>query len=143
VAATCRGGIDTYAVSTDKASYKIGEVAVITITAKDSSGGVVSDAASMGATETVSVGGGTLTKAVAAGDLFTDGKRTYNAQMTTAGTFNIVVSVSGSTTKTATTGYTVSGGDASNADVLKSIVALIASINKQIAALQKLILARR
>jgi len=142
VAATCRGGIDTYAVSTDKASYKIGEVAVITITAKDSSGGVVSDAASMGATETVSVGGGTLTKAVAAGDLFTDGKRTYNAQMTTAGTFNIVVSVSGSTTKTATTGYTVSGGDASNADVLKSIVALIASINKQIQALQKLILRR-
>jgi hypothetical protein len=30
-----------------------------------------------------------------------------------------------------------------NADVLKSIVALIASINKQIQALQKLILARR
>jgi len=30
----------------------------------------------------------------------------------------------------------------SNADVLKSIVALIASINKQIAALQKLILKR-
>jgi hypothetical protein len=142
VAATCRGGIDTYVVSTDKASYKIGEVAVITITAKDSAGGVVSDAASMGATETVSVGGGTLTKAVAAEDLFTDGKRTYNAQMTTAGTFNIVVSVSGSTTKTATTGYTVSGGDASMSDVLKSIVSLIASINKQIQALQKLILRR-
>ena len=142
VAATCRGGIDTYVVSTDKASYKIGEVAVITITAKDSAGGVVSDAASMGATETVSVGGGTLTKAVAAADLFTDGKRTYNAQMTTAGTFNVVVSVSGTTTKTATTGYSVSGGDASNADVLKSIVALIASINKQIQALQKLILRR-
>ena len=142
VAATCRGGINTYVVSTDKASYKIGEIAVITITAQDSAGGVVSDAASMGATETVSVGGGTLTKAVAATDLFTDGKRTYNAQMTTAGTFNVVVSVSGTTTKTATTGYTVGGGDASNAEVLKSIVALIASINKQIQALQKLILKR-
>ena len=36
-----------------------------------------------------------------------------------------------------------SGGDTtSNADVLKSIVALIASINKQIQALQKLILKR-
>jgi hypothetical protein len=36
------------------------------------------------------------------------------------------------------------GGDSTtNADVLKSIVALIASINKQIQALQKLILQRR
>jgi hypothetical protein len=36
------------------------------------------------------------------------------------------------------------GGDTTtNADVLKSIVALIASINKQIQALQKLILQRR
>jgi hypothetical protein len=33
-------------------------------------------------------------------------------------------------------------GAVSNAEVLKSIVALIASINKQIAALQKLILKR-
>ena len=40
---------------------------------------------------------------------------------------------------------TVDAGAAvvTNADVLKSIVALIASINKQIQALQKLILARR
>ena len=44
----------------------------------------------------------------------------------------------------ATPTYKVStGGDTtSNADVLKSIVALIASINKQIQALQKLILKR-
>ena len=44
-----------------------------------------------------------------------------------------------------TPAYTLStGGDSTtNADVLKSIVALIASINKQIQALQKLILARR
>jgi hypothetical protein len=39
--------------------------------------------------------------------------------------------------------YKVAGtGAVSNADVLKSIVALIASINKQIQALQKLILKR-
>jgi hypothetical protein len=45
---------------------------------------------------------------------------------------------------TATPTYKVAtGGDTtSNADVLKSIVALIASINKQIQALQKLILKR-
>jgi hypothetical protein len=145
VEAPCRGGINTYTVSTDKAAYKIGEIAVITITAKDSTGGAVSDASAMGAIDTVSVGGGTLTKAVAATDLFTNGVRTLNAQMTTEGTFNVVVSVSGTVTKTATTGYSVSAAttSVSNADVLKSIVALIASINKQIQALQKLILARR
>ena len=77
-----------------------------------------------------------------AADLFTGGVRTYKAQATTAGTFNAVVSIAGGTTKSATAAYKVSGGDASNADVLKSIVALIASINKQIQALQKLILKR-
>jgi hypothetical protein len=142
VTLTCAGGVATYTVSLDKAAYKIGEVAVITITAKDSAGNAVSDVSTMGATETVSVGGGSLTRAVAAADTFTKGVRTYNAQMTTAGTFNVVVSVSGSTTKSATAGYSITGGDASNADVLKSIVALIASINKQIQALQKLILRR-
>jgi hypothetical protein len=40
-------------------------------------------------------------------------------------------------------GNVVSAASVTNADVLKSIVALIASINKQIQALQKLILARR
>jgi hypothetical protein len=145
VAAVCRGGINTYTVSTDKATYKVGEIAVITITAKDSTGGAVSDAAAMGAIDTVSVGGGLLTKAVAATDLFTEGVRTYNAQMTTAGTFNVVVSVSGTVTKTATTGYSIADSvtGVSNADVLKAIVSLIASINKQIAALQKALLARR
>ena len=142
VTLTCAGGVATYTVSTDKAAYKIGEIAVITITAKDSAGNAVSNVTNMGADGLVSVGGGALTKASVTADTFTGGVRTYNAQMTTAGTFNVVVSVSGSTTKSATAGYSVSGGDASNADVLKSIVALIASINKQIQALQKLILKR-
>jgi len=142
---SCFGGIDTYTVSTDKASYALGEIATITITAKDSKGNPVFGTATMGATETVSVGGGTLTKAVAATDAFTNGVRTYKAQMTTAGTFNVVVSVTGDTTTSATASYKVTNADAgvTNAEVLKSIVALIASINKQIAALQKLILARR
>jgi hypothetical protein len=63
--------------------------------------------------------------------------------MTTAGKFNTIVTIPASVTATATTGYAVTDGNVSNAEVLKSIVALIASINKQIAALQKLILARR
>jgi len=138
---TCAGGIATYEVSADKASYKVGEVATFTITAKDSSGKAVADSTVM-AVDTVSVGGGTLTRAVAATDLFSAGVRTVKAQMTTAGTFNAVVSLTGSVTTSATASYTVTDGAVSNADVLKSIVALIASINKQIQALQKLILKR-
>jgi hypothetical protein len=96
----------------------------------------------MGGANLVSVGGGSLTVASAANDVFTTGVRTYKAQMTTAGTFNTVVSIAGGTTKSATAKYTVTDGGVSNAEVLKSIVALIASINKQIQALQKLILKR-
>jgi len=139
---TCAGGIDTYTVSTDKASYSVGEVATITITAKDSTGNPVADSTAM-ETGSVSVGGGSLTRTIATTDYFTGGKRTVQAQMTTAGSFNTVVTLTGNTTTSATTGYKVTDGAVSNAEVLKSIVALIASINKQIAALQKLILARR
>jgi len=133
----CAGGIDTYTVSADKASYAIGEIATFTITAKDSSGAAVADSTVM-AVDTVSVGGGTLTRAVAATDAFTGGVRTVKAQMTTAGTFNVVVSLTGTTTTSATASYKVaSDGSVTNAEVLAAIVKLIASINKQIKALQK------
>jgi len=134
---TCAGGIDTYTVSLDKASYAVGEIATITITAKDSSGNPVSDVSTMGAAGLVSVGGGSLTVASAATDAFTKGVRTYKAQMTTAGTFNTVVSIAGTTTTSATASYKVGDGAVSNAEVLAAIVKLIASINKQIKALQK------
>jgi len=139
---TCAGGIATYTVSTDKASYAVGDVATITIDAKDSAGRPVADSVAM-ETGSVSVGGGAVTRAVATTDLFTGGKRTVQAQMTDAGSFNTVVTLTGSVTTSATAKYINTDGAVSNAEVLKSIVALIASINKQIAALQKLILARR
>ena len=141
VAIACYGPIATYTVSTDKASYAVGEVATITINAKDAVGNPVADSTVLTAAS-VSVGGGSLTKAIAGTELFAAGKVTVQAQMTTAGKFNTVVTLAGSTTTTATTGYAVTDGAVSNAEVLKSIVALIASINKQIAALQKLILKR-
>ena len=146
---SCGSSMATYTISTDKAAYAIGEIATITIDAKDSFGKAVSDFTTIGGAglTTISIGGGTITKAqvdgaLGTGDLFTGGVKTYQAQMTTAGKFNIVVNLPGSTTKSQSASYTVSGGDASNAEVLKSIVALIASINKQIQALQKLILKR-
>jgi len=143
VVALCAGGVDTYTVSTDKASYAIGEIATITITAKDSTGVAVSDATTVGAADIVSFGGGTMVRASAAADTFTKGVKTYKAQATTSGTFNVVVSILGGTTTSATASYKVaSDGGVTNAQVLQSIVALIASINKQIQALQKLILKR-
>jgi len=149
---SCNGSISTFTVSTDKASYNIGDIATITIEAKDSSGRPATDTESLqlGA---ISVGGGALTytllgtDAAAAVEGFQGGKVSVKAQMTTAGSFNTVVTHTGSVTNNATAAYKVvdpaTVGAVSNAEVLKSIVALIASINKQIAALQKLILAKK
>ena len=141
VTIACNGGIGTYTVSTDKASYAVGEIATITIDAKDTSGNPVSDNTVIAA-NSVSVGGGSPTATIAGTEVFSGGKRTVQAQMTTAGKFNTVVTLAGAVTSTATTGYAVTDGAVSNAQVLQSIVALIASINKQIQALQKLILRR-
>jgi len=137
VALSCAGGLATYTISTDKAAYKIGEVATITVTGKDSTGAAVSDFTTMPTADALSVGGGTLIKNTATTDAFSGGVKTYQAQMTTAGTFNVASVISGSVTKSATAAYTVAGGEVSNAEVLAAIVKLIASINKQIKALQK------
>ena len=136
VTIACNGGIDTFTVSTDKASYAVGEIATITIDAKDSSGNAVSNNTTLPA-GSVSVGGGALTATIAGTEVFTAGKRTLKAQVTTAGTFNTVVSIAGTTTGSATATYKVSDGAVSNTEVLAAIVKLIASINKQIRALQK------
>jgi len=81
----------------------------------------------------------------------TDGSRVYTFTVggttaVTAGSYVAIVEYASLLAGTKQTpAYKVSTGssDVSNAEVLKSIVALIASINKQIAALQKLILQRR
>jgi hypothetical protein len=82
------------------------------------------------------------------GDKFSSGAgvKTYTLTVgTTEGAFVGSFKIAGATDDSAkTVQYKVQAGTAtvSNADVLKSIVALIASINKQIQALQKLILKR-
>jgi len=150
VTLVCAGGLDTYTVSMDKASYNVGDVATLTITAKDSKGNPVNDYINTnggtfgaGTAADISVGGGALTKAAANSDTFgtlaglAAGTKTYKIQLTTAGTFNTVVNLGGATTKSATVSYSVGSGAVSNAEVLAAIVKLIASINKQIKALQK------
>jgi hypothetical protein len=137
VTLNCAGGLSTYTISLDKAAYKIGEIAKLTFTGKDSAGNKVHDFSAFTA-DALSVGGGSPVKNTATTDYFADGVKTYELQMTTAGTFNTVSKHAGSVTTSATAGpYTVSGGDASNTEVLAAIVKLIASINKQIKALQK------
>ena len=156
VTGKCYGSVSTYTVATDKAKYNIGDIAIITIEAKDSSGNPATDSAQLQA-GSLSVGGGDLTYTIlgttaadsstGAIEGFQNGIVKLRAQMKTAGTFNAVATLTGTKVDSATASYTVidpaTVGAVSNAEVLKSIVALIASINKQIAALQKLILAKK
>jgi trimeric autotransporter adhesin len=148
-----------YKASLDKASYLPGEIATLTITATDSKGFPVYDLDGSG----TGVDLGNLTYPVSISlpqmtavstptnvDEFSGGKKTYKFTIgSTEGSFSGVVDLPlyNSTTYAQvaqTVSYKVAASTAtvSNADVLKSIVALIASINKQIQALQKLILKR-
>jgi len=145
---TCGGVLDTWTISTDKASYATGDIGTLTVTGKDANGAMVTDIATLaGITGNVTIGGGAsfVTTPVSA-DTFTKGVKTYKFLVgNTEGSYGASVTITGATDTTAKTlQYKVASGTAtvSNADVLKSIVALIASINKQIQALQKLILKR-
>ncbi len=149
---SCADDAASMTASFDKAKYISGEVATLTVSFKDSKGNAANTVVAPGAS-TISVPGMTLVSTTGAADatLKSGSKFTYTYTVgQTAGTFAAVVDFTGSSATTAqystvqTPSYSIStGGDTtSNADVLKSIVALIASINKQIQALQKLILKR-
>jgi hypothetical protein len=161
--AACGGSAVNYKASLDKASYAPGEIATLTITATDSKGKSVFDAddsqvavgvvlGSAGTSTTLSI---TLPQLTAVStptnsDTFSGGKKTYKFTVgTTEGTFAGVVDLPAYNSTTysqsaLTLSYKVAAatGAVSNADVLKAIVSLIASINKQIAALQKALLRR-
>jgi len=150
---TCGGAAYTYSASLDKASYVPGDIATLTITAKDAYGNPAYDGDTLGVAGSVpSISGSNMTivNASTSADTFLAGKKEYKFTVgATEGTYNMVVDLpefnSASKPQSAiTVGYKIAATTAtvSNADVLKSIVALIASINKQIQALQKLILKR-
>jgi hypothetical protein len=157
---SCSGSPDSFTAGLDKASYAPGEIATLTITAKDSKGNLTHDYAVLGtagaaATEASLTGGmltviGATTAALLNAIKFTNGVAKFKFTVgATSGSYNMVVDLpaypnAAGANQAQTVSYAVaSSGAVSNADVLKSIVALIASINKQIQALQKLILARR
>jgi len=151
--ARCADAPRTYTASFDKAAYRQGEIATLTLKFLDSKGNASNSVDPVGASQII-LPMMTLVSATGAATAITnaDGVITYTLTVGTttgmsAGTYTGIIDFTalgalGAAKSTPT--YTLStGGDTTtNADVLKSIVALIASINKQIQALQKLILKR-
>jgi len=157
--ARCAGARYSYEASLDKASYTQGELAKVTVKFLDSKGNPANTVTAVGANSwslpymtgvDVSLSSTNPASSTAVTGK-NDGTSTYTLTVGTtsglsAGTYTGVIEFSDATIVSAksTPTYKLStGGDTTtNADVLKSIVALIASINKQIQALQKLILKR-
>jgi len=150
--ARCSDDPYTFTASFDKASYVQGEIATLTVQFLDSKGNKANTVGNHGSAATSAfpmlTAVSSLTSVIANK---ADGTRTYTFTVggTTAVTAGAYVAIVDYASLAAATkqspAYKISTGstDVSNAEVLKSIVALIASINKQIQALQKLILQRR
>jgi len=157
--ASCQGNAYSYTAGFDRAIYTPGSIATLTITLKDRDGDLANGYDTWAASNVATITGGPSATAVvipvvgdkADGGTGLQGIKTYQFIVgSTEGDFQAVVSVADVNSRNGsqvnqTVAYSVkaSTSSVSNADVLKSIVALIASINKQIQALQKLILARR
>jgi hypothetical protein len=144
----CSDDAYTVSASFDKAKYVSGDVAKLTVSFKDSKGNAANNVTAPGAS-TISVPGMTLVSTTGSAEAVTAAGGNFVYTYTvgqTAGKYAAVVDFTGALVFSAVQNpsYEIStGGDSTtNADVLKSIVALIASINKQIQALQKLILKR-
>ena len=156
---SCSGTPFSYTAAFDKASYKPGDVATLKVTFKDSSGALAADVYTLtGAAVTTDssaiataakvpniIGSnltntsGTTTTAGSALDVTTNGVATYKFIVgSTAGSYQAIVSFPAVDVGT-TVAYSITDGSTSLNDVLKGIVSLIASINKQIAALAKLV----
>jgi len=149
----CADNPYSYTASWDKASYVQGELATLTVKFLDSKGIAANSTSDTGPWVGVTPMLTPVSATGSAGGLDKNGTKTFTytvgtASGMTAGSYVSVIdytSLTGAGTAVkATPSYKLStGGDTtSNADILKSIVALIASINKQIQALQKLILKR-
>jgi len=153
--ARCADNAYTYTASFDKASYVQGEIATLTVQFLDSKGNKANTVTSNGAVSIVMP----FMTAVSATDSATnqptkaDGTRSYTftvggASGVTDGTYNGIIDFTNLTAVAAVKAvpnYKITSGttDTPFAEVLKSVIALIASINKQIQVLQKLILQRR
>ena len=150
--ARCADNPYTYTAGWDKASYIQGELAKLTVKFLDSKGNPANSLPPGASVITAPMMTLISTTGSATANLKADGSVEYTFAVglstgVTAGTFTSTVDFSALTAVAATVAapsYKVGTGitSVSNEEILKSIVALIASINKQIQALQKLILKR-
>jgi hypothetical protein len=146
-ATVSNGGLNSFAATWDKTSYAPGEIAVLTVTGKDVYGNAIADGTAAAGLSLTVAGSATagftaVGSACTAATAFYGGKFTCKYAANTEGAWSYSVDVTTATAQSASVGALkiTSGGGVSNADVLKAIVSLIASINKQIAALQKALL---
>ena len=150
------GSASTYSIKLDKSKYAPGDIATLTVTFKDSTGALAADETSTtvvgrgivnGTTAATVAPGSTVWTAISgpqATDVTQNGVITYKYSVgTTSGTYNAVVDFPWVDTNASgaaqSASFTIADGSTSLNDVLKGIVSLIASINKQIAALAKLV----
>jgi len=166
VPVTCTGAPYSFSAAFDKSTYAPGDIATLTVTFKDSTGALAADVytlddlgavassaisgsgaanlATITASQMTAVGGTSSTNVGSATDVTTNGVIKYKLVVgTTTGSYQAIVAFPSVTTDTATLAYKIADGATSLNDVLKGIVALIASINKQIAALAKLVTAKK
>ena len=144
--ASVSAGLNSFAVSWDKAVYAPGDLATLSISGKDIYGTTIADGIPLtGYVGAVADGLTAVGTACTAASTFSGGvvKCVYAAG-NTDGSYSYSFDVGTATAQSPSVGAVKVAGASgvTNAEVLKSIVALIASINKQIQALQKLILKR-
>jgi hypothetical protein len=161
-AQTCSGAAANLTASWDKASYTPGSIATLTLTFKDAKGFAAN---SYDLLDTMTITGSPSSTTASAGAAITplNASAARGGGLTgtitqqyvvgsTTGDFVAVVvpaaslvTASGNTQANLSVAYKIASGTTTvtNEQVLASIVSLIASINKQIVALQKLILKRR
>ena len=140
--AACGLGVNKYTASLDKNSYVPGEIATLTISATDINGAKVADTSTVGSGVAISGGGMTAVAAVTSADTFAQGVKTYKFTVGNVnGAYNMIVDLPAyvATDTAKTVSYKIADGAISNADVLNGIVALIASITKQIEQLQLMV----
>ena len=137
--AACGLGVNKYTASLDKNSYVPGEIATLTISSTDINGAKVADTSTVGSGVAISGGGMTAVAAATSADTFAQGVKTYKFTVGNVnGAYNMIVDLPAyvATDAAKTVSYKIADGAIGNAEVLNGIVALIASITKQIEQLQ-------
>ena len=155
VKVSCANDAATYTASYDKSTYTPGSLATLSVKFLDSKGNLATDYPTSGNANSyfsswsstnniVSASGGVLAANPSITTATTNGVATFTVLLGVSdGTYQSTVNtgaVNGITQTTpAIASLSVTSGSTSLNDVLKGIVSLIASINKQIAALAKLV----